>query len=155
MGAPGGAPLKRNDEHVRTKTRASQSSARRCQPTPKPEPSPILHKQTQRAWAASPASSETRKGAAILESGGGADPRSARNALVPPPQIPGNDTRKQAQDQSNQPLHLKLHNQTQTTQKRNWLRFAKRKNPPRLQPANRNSHKQTHRHPTPRAPGIS
>ena len=46
------------------------------------------------------AASESRKAAPILESGGGADPRSARNALVPPPRIPGHATRRLGSPQS-------------------------------------------------------
>ena len=54
----------------------------------------------KRAWATSQVTRESRKTAPILESGGGADPRSARNALVPPPRIPGHATSRPSSPQS-------------------------------------------------------
>ena len=93
----------------------------------------------KRAWAASQAARESRKAAPILESGGGADPRSARNALVPPPRIPGHATSRPGSPQSGScfrskpnaclsPRKLVLFCKTSTNdlaRSQNWLCSAK------------------------------
>ena len=93
----------------------------------------------KRAWAASQAARESRKAAPILESGGGADPRSARNALVPPPRKPGHATSRPGSPQSGScfrskpntcpsPRKLVLFRKTSTNdlaRSQNWLCSAK------------------------------